>query len=103
MKSLLLLVLAALGLAFSCTGGTPTGAIDGAPGNTDGSQPVETSAGDTRFRVETVASRLEVPWAFAFLPNGSILFTERPGRVRIIENGKLRPEPVFAPTDVEPS
>src|SRR6476469_1776224 len=53
--------------------------------------------------VETVASGLEVPWAFAWLPNGDLIFTERPGRVRVIENGKLRTEPVFVVPDVEPS
>ena len=57
----------------------------------------------TKFRVETVASNLEVPWAFAFLPNGNLLFTERPGRVRLIENGKLREAPIFTVPDVEPS
>jgi len=31
-----------------------------------------------------------------------MLVTERPGRVRIIENGKLWPEPVFTVPDVEP-
>ena len=56
-----------------------------------------------KFRVETVAAGLEVPWAFAFLPNGNILFTERPGRVRVVENGKLRAETVFTVPDVEPS
>lgn len=62
-----------------------------------------TSEGPTNFRVETVASGLEVPWAFAWLPNGDMLFTERRGRVRIIEGGKLRAEPVFVVPDVEPS
>lgn len=66
-------------------------------------QVVSAPAGDVQFRVETVASGLEVPWAFAFLPNGNILFTERPGRIRIIENGKLRSDPVFTVPDVEPS
>ena len=66
-------------------------------------QAVTAPSGDTRFRVETVAGGLEVPWAFAFLPNRDMLFTERPGRVRIIEGGKLRPEPVFVVPDVEPS
>ena len=56
-----------------------------------------------RFRVETVATGLEVPWGFAFLPNKNLVFTERPGRVRIIENGKLRAEPIYVVPDVEPS
>jgi aldose sugar dehydrogenase len=56
-----------------------------------------------RFRVETVASGLEVPWGFAWLPNKDLIFTERPGRVRIIEAGKLRAQPVFVVPDVEPS
>ncbi|HKX82953.1 MAG TPA: PQQ-dependent sugar dehydrogenase [Pyrinomonadaceae bacterium] len=66
-------------------------------------QTFETGDPQTRFRVETVATGLEVPWAFAFLPNKNLLFTERPGRVRLIENGKLRPEPVYVVPDVEPS
>ena len=55
------------------------------------------------FQVETVAGGLEVPWAFAWLPDGDMLVTERPGRVRIVEKGKLRAEPVFTVPDVEPS
>lgn len=57
----------------------------------------------TKFRVETVAENLEVPWAIDFLPNGNMLFTERPGRVRMIENGKLLPEPIYTVADVEAS
>jgi glucose/arabinose dehydrogenase len=64
---------------------------------------VSTANGDVKFRVETFASGLEVPWAFAWLPNGDMLVTERPGRVRLIEKGKLRAEPVFVVPDVEPS
>lgn len=55
------------------------------------------------FKLEVVASGLQVPWAFAWLPDGRMLVTERPGRVRIIEKGKLRPDPVFTVSDVEPS
>lgn len=36
-------------------------------------------------RVETVARGLRNPWGFAFLPDGRIVVTERPGRVRLIE------------------
>jgi glucose/arabinose dehydrogenase len=64
---------------------------------------VATPSGDTRFRVETVASGLEVPWAFAWLPSGDLLFTERRGRVRIIQKGALQAEPVYTVPDVEPS
>jgi glucose/arabinose dehydrogenase len=56
-----------------------------------------------RFRVETVATSLEVVWSIVFAPDGRMFFTERPGRVRVIENGKLRSAPFFTVPDVEPS
>jgi aldose sugar dehydrogenase len=43
--------------------------------------------------LDTVASGLEVPWAMAFAPDGRMFVTERVGRVRVIENGQLRPKP----------
>jgi glucose/arabinose dehydrogenase len=47
------------------------------------------------FKLEPVIETgLQEPWAIAFLPDGRILMTERPGRLRIIESGKLLPEPV---------
>lgn len=47
------------------------------------------------FKLESVMeSGLTEPWAIAFLPDGRMLVTERPGRLRIIEKGKLLPEPV---------
>ena len=42
---------------------------------------------------EVVARGLETPWALAFLPDGRLLITERAGRLRILDNGKLS-EPV---------
>ena len=42
------------------------------------------------FRVETITTGLENPWALAFLPDGRMLVTERPGRLRIVgKDGKL--------------
>ncbi len=49
----------------------------------------------------TVAEELEIPWEMAFLPDGSIILTERPGRVRIIDaSGKLQDEPLLTVSDV---
>jgi aldose sugar dehydrogenase len=49
-----------------------------------------TSAGDVA--VETVAGGLVHPWSLAFLPDGRMLVTERPGRLRIVtRDGKLSP------------
>jgi glucose/arabinose dehydrogenase len=41
----------------------------------------------------TVTKGLEQPWSMAFLPDGGILVTERPGRLRIVRNGVLDPTP----------
>jgi glucose/arabinose dehydrogenase len=46
------------------------------------------------LRVVVVARGLEQPWSIAFLPGGDMLVTERPGRLRLIEGGKLDPNPV---------
>jgi glucose/arabinose dehydrogenase len=47
-----------------------------------------------RFRVEAVADNLNHPWSMAFLPGGDMLVTERPGRLRLIRDGRLLREPV---------
>ena len=54
-----------------------------------------------KVRVETVASNLEIVWSIVFAPDGRMFFAERPGRVRVFENGKLRPAPLFTVPDVE--
>lgn len=46
------------------------------------------------YRVATVADGLVQPWSMAWLPNGDMLVTEKPGRLRIIRNGQLLPEAV---------
>jgi glucose/arabinose dehydrogenase len=52
------------------------------------------------FKVETVVEGLEVPWSIAWRPDGSMLVTERPGRVRVVANGKLQPDPILVLSDV---
>ena len=48
------------------------------------------------FRVVELAGGLEEPWAVAVLPggDGDALVTEKPGRLRLVQSGKLRAEPV---------
>ena len=46
------------------------------------------------YRVVTVVDALVQPWSIAFLPGGDMLITERPGRLRIVRQGKLLPQPV---------
>ena len=54
-----------------------------------------------KMRVETVATNLEIVWSIVFAPDNRMFFTERPGRVRVIENGKLIAAPFFTVPDVE--
>jgi glucose/arabinose dehydrogenase len=46
------------------------------------------------YRVVTVADGLVQPWSIAFLPDGDVLITERPGRLRVMRQGKLLAEAV---------
>lgn len=46
------------------------------------------------YRVVTVADGFEIPWSIAFLPGGDMLVTEKTGRLRIIRDGMLLPDPV---------
>jgi aldose sugar dehydrogenase len=46
------------------------------------------------FRVVKIVEGLQNPWALAFLPDGRMLVTERTGRLRVVQDGKLVPQPV---------
>jgi aldose sugar dehydrogenase len=52
------------------------------------------------FEVVTVAEGLVNPWSMAWLPNGDMLITERPGRLRIVRDGVLLPEAVSGVPEV---
>jgi aldose sugar dehydrogenase len=49
---------------------------------------------DYFMEVETFADGLEIPWAIDFIGKDIALITERPGRLRIVKNGKMQKEPV---------
>src|SRR5688500_12003317 len=80
-------------LALGCGEETPSGR---------GAGDVETSPQTTtQFKIETVVGGLEVPWSIVWAPDGRMIFTERPGRVRVFQNGKLQPQPLFVVPDVD--
>lgn len=45
------------------------------------------------IRVEAWVTGLEAPWSLVFLPDGRALVSERPGRIRLIQNGHLEKSP----------
>src|SRR5688500_10662025 len=46
------------------------------------------------FKLETFAAPLDTPWGIAFLPDGSILVSDRIGLLRVIKDGVLQAEPI---------
>ena len=52
------------------------------------------------FQKVTVLQGLEHPWSMAWLPDGNLLITERPGRLRIVRNGTLDPTPIAGVPEV---
>jgi len=54
------------------------------------------------FRVAKLVEGFEHPWSLAFLPDGRMLVTERPGRLRVISQGRLEPQPVAGLPEVAP-
>ena len=63
-----------------------------APVNTLGAGPWDLGTGRSRVHVTLYAKDLDHPWGIAFLPDGGMLVTERPGRLRVIRNGVLDPD-----------
>ena len=61
-----------------------------------GAGPFEfvTAEQQQKIRVSVVVRGLSHPWSLVFLPGGSMLVTERPGRLRIVRDGRLDPTPI---------
>lgn len=52
------------------------------------------------YRVVTVADGFEIPWGMVFLPGGDMLVSERPGRIRVVRDGRILPQPVSGVPEV---
>ena len=105
MKRILFAGLCALIILAACGHPPPgrgAGEVESTAVQPEQNQGQTTGQGAVQFRVETVVSGLEVPWSIVWAPDGRMIFTERPGRVRVFQNGKLQPEPLFVVPDVEP-
>jgi glucose/arabinose dehydrogenase len=63
-----------------------------APAVVRAQQVLRSSKGSYSLRMLTLD--LEQPWGMAFLPDGRLLITERPGRLRVFANGRLERAPV---------
>jgi glucose/arabinose dehydrogenase len=58
-------------------------------------EPIHYATGEGMdIRVVVVATGLEYPWSMAFLPGGDVLVVERVGRLRLLRDDQLLPEPV---------
>ncbi|MEZ0315220.1 MAG: sorbosone dehydrogenase family protein [Myxococcota bacterium] len=68
------------------------GPSDALPINVQSSRPYP----ELGVSVQTLASGLNSVWSMAYAPNGDVYFTERPGRVRLIRDGVVQPEPVMS-------
>jgi aldose sugar dehydrogenase len=89
----LMFVVASVGLTLAQGrgGGPPLAIPRGSFG--DGPWTVEAAEG-VKIRMSVVTKGLVNPWSLAWLPDGNVLITERPGRLRLLKNGVLDPTPI---------
>lgn len=89
-----LVVLLLLPLLMGCEFGDRPAQGQGAPAEGTTPQQAGRTEQQHTVRVVTVVDGLEHPWSMAFLPDGGILVTERPGRLRLVREGRLVAEPI---------
>ncbi len=75
-----------------------------ATGETDPTRPdigkLKVLVEGTDYKLETVVDNVKVPWAFAWTSPTRMLFTERAGSIRVVEDGKLAEKPLHMFDDV---
>ncbi|HAC62366.1 MAG TPA: hypothetical protein DCF68_02230 [Cyanothece sp. UBA12306] len=65
-----------------------------------GSKTPQSSPSVTDFQKVTVVTGLEHPWSMAWIDNGDLLITERPGRLLLLKNGEQEPTPIAGVMEV---
>ncbi len=59
--------------------------VEAAPARAQGRVVAEVESEQARFRLVELVRGLERPWSLAFLPDGRMLVSERPGRLRYVD------------------
>jgi glucose/arabinose dehydrogenase len=85
-------ILAAAVAAMICAAASP--AADSRVGRAPPPAPQPAKVVKAGYKVTEIAKGLDHPWSMAFLPDGSMLVTERQGRLRLIKGGLLQPQPI---------
>ncbi|MBD0380856.1 PQQ-dependent sugar dehydrogenase [Paenibacillus sedimenti] len=86
-KIAVVLISVLLGITTGCTSKNAV--------NSPAPAPAATTKSDIPYTMETIAEGLNVPWEMDIAKDGRIFFTERPGHLRVIEKGRLNPEPLI--------
>jgi glucose/arabinose dehydrogenase len=76
----------AAALSFTLLGSAP-------PAQVNTAQAAPPALQEPEITMQTMVSGLDTPWAMDFAPDGRIFINERPGRIRVVENGQLLPDP----------
>ena len=88
-KSSILAVAAAATISTSAMADVVPGSVRTPPPSPQPAKVIKTG-----YNVTVIAKGLDHPWSMAFLPDGSMLVTERAGRLRLIKGGSLLPQPI---------
>ncbi|MCB1704576.1 MAG: PQQ-dependent sugar dehydrogenase [Halioglobus sp.] len=98
LRALLVAVMVVPAIVGAVRGAVPEAgaAVDGngeRPAQTAGAAPDHRGGAGTAFTVTTLTDELDMPWSFAFMPDGDILVTERGGTVQRLDpdSGRLAP------------